>query len=202
MLVAFFFCCSASIKFGYTALMAAFVWCGIYVFSVFTFCPTEWDLQVHPPHQLTSAFASVHFSLHRFFLRLGERHIQQPTAGLWWFCPTDKWSLLSFFPFSFVLQVPAPLFTAQWLRRVPYVQYLHFYKIAIDLKNKHNKSTMQLCPQLKLAQGAEGYICASCCHLSALPQWEVLFNKTTLCGEKQESSKIPSSPQFSLVHRQ
>lgn len=147
-------------------------------------------------------FASVHFSLHRFFLRLGERHIQQPTAGLWWFCPTDMWSLFSFFPFSFVLRVPAPLFTAQWLRRVPYVQYLHFYKIAIDLKNKHNKSTMQLCPQLKLAQGAEGYICASSCHLSALPQWEVLFDKTTLCGETQESSKIPSSPQFSLVHRQ
>lgn len=53
MLVAFFFCCSASIKFGYTALKAALVFYGIYVFSVSTFCPTEWDLQVDPPHQLT-----------------------------------------------------------------------------------------------------------------------------------------------------
>lgn len=52
MLVAFFFCCSTSIKFGYTALKAACFY-GIYVFSVSTFCPTEWDLQVHPPHQLT-----------------------------------------------------------------------------------------------------------------------------------------------------
>lgn len=167
-----------------------------------TFCPTEWDLQVDPPHQLT-------FNLLRFtfpFIGFSSDWVNDIFSSQQQVCddsvPLTCDHSSHFFPFSFVLRVPAPLFTAQWLRRVPYVQYLHFYMIAIDLKNKHNKSTMQLCPQLKLAQGAEGYICASSCHLSALPQWEVLFNKTTLCGETQESSKIPSSPQFSLVHRQ
>lgn len=33
-----------------------------------------------------------------------------------------------------------------WLTCVPYVQCLHFYDMTIDLNNKYNKNTLQLCP--------------------------------------------------------